>query len=251
MDWDPPDAWTTLADSLRALSTQVAVRPKAILVISAHWEAAAFTVTGHPQPPLLYDYYGFPPHTYELTYPAPGAPALAKTVAGLLRAAGLPAAIDNERGYDHGVFVPLKLAYPGADIPVIQLSLHASLDAGLHLRAGQALAPLREQGVLIIGSGYSYHNMRGYGGAGQRAAAQFDAWLSYTVCNQTSTMRAQQLAQWEQAPSARASHPREEHLIPLMVAAGSASEETGTRFFGGPVFGITTSAYRFGDIVST
>ncbi len=246
MDWNPADAWEPLARSLRELPDHVGARPRAIVVISAHWEAPVFTVTAQAQPPLIYDYSGFPPHTYELQYPAPGSPPLAQQLVQLLAAAGLEARPDQQRGFDHGVFVPFKLIYPDADIPIVQLSLHASLDAGLHLRAGRALAALREQGVLIVGSGYSYHNMRGFGGAGEPAAREFDAWLGDTLCRQTPANREQRLADWSSAPSAREAHPREEHLLPLMVAAASAHDAPGLRLLGEPVWGITTSAFQFG-----
>lgn len=246
MDWDPPDTWTSLGHWLRGLGAEVGVRPKAVVVVSAHWEDERFLVTGHPQPPLIYDYYGFPPHTYELRYPAPGAPALAADIATRLGAAGLPAAVDPARGYDHGVFVPFKLIYPQADIPVVQLSLQRRLDPALHLAAGAALAPLRDEGVLIVGSGYSYHNMRGYGGRGAADAERFDAWLNDSLVESSPEQRQQRLLHWAAAPSARESHPREEHLLPLMVVAGAAGADAGRRLFNDRVWGIATSGFRFG-----
>ncbi len=246
MDWNPPDAWTSLGDWLRGLSAEVGTKPKAVVVVSGHWEDAAFAATGSAQPALIYDYNGFPPHTYQLKYPAPGEPQLAARIADLLQQANLPARIDAQRGYDHGVFVPFKLIYPQADVPIVQLSLQAGLDAAMHLAAGAALTPLRDESVLIVGSGYSYHNMRGYGGAGQRAAAQFDAWLTRACTAPDARERDNLLAHWEQAPAARESHPREEHLIPLMVAAGAAGEDIGHRIFNDVVMGITTSGFRFG-----
>jgi len=159
MDWDPPDTWARHRAFLEGLPEMLPGRPRALLVISAHWEAPRFTVQRHAAPPLLFDYGGFPPHTYQLTWPAPGAPALAERVAELLGAAGLPCAFDAARGFDHGVFVPLKVAFPAADIPCVQLSLRGDLDSAAHLVAGQALAPLRDERVLLIGSGNSYHNM--------------------------------------------------------------------------------------------
>lgn len=245
MDWNPPDTWRSLEAWLRGLSAEVGQKPRALLVVSAHWEAERYSVTAHPQPPLIYDYYGFPPHTYELQYPAPGEPALASEVVRRLSVAGLPAELDGERGFDHGVFVPLKLIYPQADIPVVQLSLRTGLNPAEHLAVGAALAPLRDQGVLIIGSGYSYHNMRGYGGAGQRPSIEFDRWLNEALTADPET-RKQRLRDWERAPSARAAHPREEHLLPLMITAGAAGQDIGTRLFGELVFGVATSGFRFG-----
>ncbi|RMF33446.1 MAG: dioxygenase, partial [Alphaproteobacteria bacterium] len=160
MDWDPPGTWDRQRKFLEDLPGTLPERPTALLVISGHWEAPVFTVQTGPAPPLLFDYYGFPPETYELTWPAPGDPALAARVRTLLEGAGFDTAGDATRGYDHGVFVPLKVAFPAADIPTVQLSLRADLDAAAHLAAGRALAPLREEGVLIIGSGNTYHNMQ-------------------------------------------------------------------------------------------
>jgi aromatic ring-opening dioxygenase catalytic subunit (LigB family) len=245
MDWNPPDTWRSLEAWLRGLPAEVGLKPRALLVVSAHWEAERYSVTAHAQPPLIYDYYGFPQHTYELQYPAPGEPALASEVVRRLSAAGLPAELDGERGFDHGVFVPLKLIYPQADIPVVQLSLRAGLNPAEHLAVGAALAPLRDEGVLIVGSGYSYHNMRGYGGAGRGPSIEFDRWLNEALTADPET-RNERLRDWERAPSARAAHPREEHLLPLMIAAGAAGQDIGTRLFGELVFGVATSGFRFG-----
>ncbi|MBT9548046.1 MAG: dioxygenase [Candidatus Sericytochromatia bacterium] len=247
MDWTmgPADTWDGLAAWLRQMADQVGQRPSAILVISAHWETPAVTITGHARPELIYDYYGFPEHTYHLTYPAPGAPALAKQIQTLLNAADIPAQVDAERGYDHGVFIPLKLIYPDAEIPVLQISLRADLDPAFHHQLGQALAPLREQGVLLIGSGMSFHNLRVFGRDVRPQAREFDTWLSQAVA-QTSTDRAEQLNAWGQAPSGRFSHPREEHLLPLMVIAGAAEQEPGKKVFEGEIMGSVISAFQFG-----
>lgn len=246
MDWNPPDTWKGLGNWLGGIAADVGSKPKAVIVISAHWEAAQFSVTAAAQPPLIYDYTGFPPHTYQLKYPAPGAPALAQRVLYLLSAAGVGAQADARRGWDHGVFIPLKLIYPQADVPVLQLSLKAGLSPAEHIEAGRALSPLRDEGVLIVGSGYSYHNMRGYGGAGERAADEFDGWLVDAMTRHAPAERDALLADWECAPSARAAHPREEHLLPLMVVAGAAGEDAGKRVFGEKVWGIATSGFRFG-----
>lgn len=245
MEWDPPDTWTKMGDWLGALGS-TAAKPKAVIVISGHWEEEAFTVTANPNPALIYDYYGFPDHTYELTYPAPGAPALAEKVVSLLNKAGLPARLDPARGFDHGVFIPFKLIYPEADVPIIQLSLQRELDPAQHLAAGRALAALRDEGVLIVGSGMSYHNlprfMRGNGG---EAARKFDQWLTQAA-TAAPEKRDEMLAHWSDAPAARDAHPREEHLLPLMVAAGAAGRDAGTKVLADTVMGCAISAYRFG-----
>lgn len=244
--WGPADTWTPLATWLGGLLASLPARPTALLVVSAHWEAAAATVTTAASPPLLYDYSGFPPHTYRLTWPAPGDPALAERVRSLLATAGMDCRAEPRRGFDHGVFVPLKVAVPEADIPTIQLSLVRGLDPGLHLAMGRALAPLRDEGVLIIGSGMSYHAMDGF--FTSRAATdsdRFDAWLAQVVTRQDPERQAS-LSRWAQAPAGRASHPREEHLLPLMVAAGAGAAEPGVVVHRSRVMGATISAVRFG-----
>ena len=153
MEWDPPDTWDRHRSFLETPPASLPEKPKALLVISGHWEAREFTVQSNPAPPLLFDYNGFPQHTYELTWPAPGDPALATRVGELLQGAGFETGTDTARGFDHGVFVPLKLVFPEADIPTVQLSLRSDLDPDAHLAVGRALAPLRDEGVLIIGSG--------------------------------------------------------------------------------------------------
>jgi aromatic ring-opening dioxygenase catalytic subunit (LigB family) len=203
-------------------------------------------VTTSPGPPLFFDYYGFPKHTYELTWPAPGDPALAARVRALLEGAGIESAGDAERGYDHGVFVPLKVAFPEAHIPTVALSLRAGLDPAAHLAVGRALAPLRDEGVLIVGSGMSYHNMRGFGDPRSLPkSATFDAWLAATVVA-SPVERDAGLAAWSRAPLAREIHPREEHLLPLMVVAGAAGDDRGAVAFRDEVMGVVVSAARFG-----
>lgn len=214
MDWDPPETWTSMAEYLKGISTTLLQIPKAIIVISAHWEEPEFTVTAHPQPELIYDYFGFPDHTYQIKYPAPGAPALAEEVCGLLKRNGIAARQDKERGFDHGVFIPLKLIFPEATIPIIQLSLKHGLDPAEHLAAGRALAPLRQEGVLIAGSGMSYHNLKRFFRGNDPASRQFDEWLTGAV---TSPERDSLLKDWSKAPAARDAHPREEHLLPLRL----------------------------------
>lgn len=247
MDWTmgPPDTWDRMAAWLRQLASTLPSRPRAVLVISGHWEADAFTAGSNPRPPLIYDYYGFPEHTYQLKYDAPGSPELASRAVELLASSGLPARTDPERGYDHGVFVPFKLIFPNADVPVVQLSLRHGLRPDEHLAAGRALAPLREEGVLIVGSGMSYHNLRGFGPAAAEPSAQFDAWLTRAVTAPPGERDAA-LARWESAPAARTAHPREEHLLPLMVVAGAAADDVGQQIFTDRVMGAIVSAYRFG-----
>jgi aromatic ring-opening dioxygenase catalytic subunit (LigB family) len=241
---DPRGTWTRMEAYLRSLPSSLPGRPRAILVVSGHWEERAFSFTGAEQPSLVFDYYGFPPETYRLTWPAPGAPWLAERGAALLRAAGLPAAIDTARGFDHGVFIPLKVAFPAADIPVVQMSLHTSLDPALHLAAGKALAPLRDESILILGSGMSFHNLRAMGDPRVAAPSrEFDSWLT-AAAQAAPAARELELANWGDAPWARLCHPREEHLLPLMVAAG-ASAEGGKQDYGELVLGGAVSAYRF------
>lgn len=208
-------------------------KPKAILMVSAHWETEQPALTAAAQPQLIYDYYGFPPESYSIQYPAVGDPALAKRTYELLKAAGFNAQQDEQRGFDHGMFVPLKSMYPQADIPVVQLSLLQSLDAGLHIDMGRALAPLRDEGVLIIGSGMSFHNMKafhhGVDSEQNGWLLAFDAWLRETCTSADLSVqeRNERLARWlEQAPYARYNHPREEHLLPLQVCFGAALAQT-------------------------
>jgi aromatic ring-opening dioxygenase catalytic subunit (LigB family) len=238
--------WGALGDFLRSLPASLPERPRAILVASGHWEEPAFTVNTGEAPPLLYDYYGFPEHTYCLSYPAPGVPALAQRVRDLLAQAGLRSQENGERGFDHGVFVPMLLVDPEAGIPVLQMSLQRSLDPALHIDAGRALAPLRDEGVLIVGSGMSYHNMRGFGPGFEAASAEFDGWLTEAVTHPDVAKREAALGRWQHAPQARACHPREEHLIPLMVAAGAGHGERGSKIFEGRIPNVTVSAFRFG-----
>jgi aromatic ring-opening dioxygenase catalytic subunit (LigB family) len=243
--WGPADTWNPTQRFLEGLAATLPAPPKAILVVSGHWEEPAFTAGAAARPELIFDYSGFPEHTYRLTWPAPGDPELAARAANLLARAGLPSALAPTRGLDHGVFVPLKVAFPDAKIPVVPLSLAASLDPALHLDAGRALAPLRDQGVLIVASGMSFHNLRGYlrPETPQRARA-FDAWLTHAVESPAQERNAL-LTGWREAPFAAYAHPREEHLIPLMVAAGAGGEAPAARIFGDEPMGAAISGYRF------
>jgi aromatic ring-opening dioxygenase catalytic subunit (LigB family) len=239
------ETWKPLEDYLAGFASALSEPPVALLVISGHWEEAVPTVNASPSPPLLFDYRGFPDYTYQLTWPAPGSPEIAARVRKLLHDAGLSSAADERRGYDHGVFVPLKVVFPDAKIPVVQLSMQRGLDPAAHLAIGRALKPLREQGVLIIGSGQTYHNMRGFGGTATDPKAEaFDAWLRQAVTN-TGT-RERSLIDWEHAPGARDAQPHEDHLLPLMVAAGAAPGETAIIDFHGHAMGKPISGFRFG-----
>lgn len=246
MDWDPPGTWDRMGAWLSSLPADVGEKPKSILLVSAHWEEEVFTVTSGAAPSLIYDYHGFPAHTYELQYPAPGDPALAGRVVQLLQAAGLRARQDAQRGFDHGMFIPLKMIYPDADIPVVQLSLKKGLDPATHLAAGRALAALRDEGVLIVGSGMSYHNLPKFFRGGDNADSRaFDAWLAQAA-EAPPEARDAFLADWDKAPAARQCHPREEHLLPMMVAAGAAGADAGKVSLRDTVMGISISGYRFG-----
>jgi aromatic ring-opening dioxygenase catalytic subunit (LigB family) len=239
-----PAEFGRLASYLRGLGELP--RPRAVLAVSAHWEERVPTVMTSARPPMLYDYYGFPPNAYEIQWPTPGAPELASRVRSLLSSAGIESAEDASRGFDHGTFVPLKLAFPDANVPTIQLSLQRGLDAVTHLAIGRALAPLRDEGVLIVGSGMSYHNMRGFGRASSLTDSQaFDGWLGDTVALPAAERDAR-LTAWSTAPSARACHPREEHLLPLMVVAGAAGADRGTTPYRDALMGVRVSAAQFG-----
>lgn len=241
---DPGDIWTGMATFLRQLAATLPEQPTAIILISAHWETDGFAFTGAAHPGLIYDYSGFPLDTYQIRYDVSGVPALALRAAQLLIAAGLTAAIDPSRGLDHGVFVPLKLVFPDAHIPLIEMSVDRDLDPALHVAAGRALAPLRDEGVLIIGSGMSFHNMRGYGDPRSTAPSQaFDQWLTQAV-EQAGDERAGALNGWATAPSGRFAHPAAEHLLPLMVAAGT-SEAAGKSIYSELVMETAISAFRF------
>jgi aromatic ring-opening dioxygenase catalytic subunit (LigB family) len=235
-----------LADYLKSVATLPPRTPEALLVVSGHWEEPVPTLMTSPQPPMLYDYYGFPPESYTITWSAPGAPWLAPRVRELLAAGGFTALEDADRGYDHGTFIPLKLTYPEADIAVLQLSLVEGLDPAQHIALGRALAPLRDEGIFIVASGMTFHNLRAF--RDPRAipvAEDFDAWLRETMALDADE-RDRRLIDWERAPSARAAHPREEHLIPLMVAAGAAGRDRAAIGYNGTFAGLRISAYHFG-----
>lgn len=244
-DFGGPGAMDDLRRFLVGLPDALPAPPRAILCVTAHWEAPTATLSTAAQPGMLYDYGGFPPHTYQIAWPAPGAPAVAARAQALLADAGIASADDSQRGYDHGTFVPLAVAWPDADVPVVQMSLVRGLDPAVHLAIGRALEPLRDEGVLIVGSGMSYHNMGGYGTAqGARDAQAFDHWLASAVIDADG--RAAALTAWATAPAGRSSHPREEHLLPLMVVTGAAGRDRASTPFQGLVLGVPVSAVRYG-----
>lgn len=225
-------------------------KPEAIVVVSAHWEETPVTITAAPAPPLLFDYYGFPAETYEYQYPARGHPELAERVQGLLQQAGIDSRLDHQRGFDHGMFVPLMLMYPEADIPCIQVSLGASLDAAEHIEIGKALAGLKTENLLVLGSGFSFHNMKALMGKRDDSIdprnQEFENWLAETcsAAGLPDTERGQRLIDWESAPHARYCHPREEHLLPLQVCYG-IGQGVAKRVFQEPVAGFIASAYQW------
>ncbi len=242
-----------LAASLRRVAAEAAAAaggpaPRAVLCVSGHWEAPVFTAQAGAAPGMVYDYFGFPEHTYRIRYPAPGAPALAQRVQDLLQGAGIAAAQDAARGYDHGTFAPLAVMYPQAEVPVLQLSLKLGYSPAEHLAAGRALAPLRDEGVLIVGSGLSFHNLRLRGPAATAPSRQFDDWLRETLEQHPPAERSARLLQWSQAPAARTAHPQEDHLLPLMVALGAAENEKATTVYQEVMAwtGWTVSSWRFG-----
>jgi aromatic ring-opening dioxygenase catalytic subunit (LigB family) len=217
---------TELIDFLSGLPASLP-RPKAILMISAHWEEAVVSVSSSPTPTMIYDYSGFPPQSYTFQYPAAGDPALAARIAQQLVSAGIDVRLDAGRGFDHGTFVPLMLMYPAAEFPVVQVSLQNNLDPAAQIATGKAIASLRDEGVLIIGSGMSFHNMRAFFSGSAEVtprSKRFDDWLTVTLTSEQldEATREQRLEQWHLGPEARFSHPREEHLLPLLVCFGAA-----------------------------
>lgn len=218
-------------------------KPAAILVISAHWETAAPSLTSAAQPGLLFDYSGFAPESYQLSYPVPGAPELAALIAEKLQHAGFAAELNQSRGLDHGVFVPLMLLRPQADIPVLQLSLLQGLDPRTHIALGEAISFLRSQNVLIIGSGMSFHNMQAFFRDGVVSDTQVEAFNQYFIDSLQPDFsyaeQTQRLINWQQAPYARLIHPREEHLLPLHVCFGAAKGSPATVLFNDKVINKT------------
>ncbi len=239
--------YDALKASLEAIPVELGRKPRAVLVVTAHWEAPQPRISSGAAPGMIYDYGGFPEHTYRIRYGAPGEPDVAARVQALLHAAGIVSHLDAERGYDHGTFSALAPIYPQADVPLVQLSLKQGLDPAEHLAIGRALAPLRDEGILIIGSGLSYHNLRQFGAAGAQASHAFDAWLRETMALPPAE-RGNRLLAWETAPAARQAHPREEHLLPLMVVAGAAEQDAAHVQYHEDAFmgALAVSSFRLG-----
>lgn len=213
-------------------------QPKSILVISAHWEEEVATITSHSK--LIYDYYGFPKETYELTYQPKEDKQLPNLISNLLTQHNIKNKI-TQRGFDHGVFIPLMLMYPNADIPVTQLSLINGLDPKEHIELGKALSTL-DSNILIIGSGFSFHNLREYSSSNKKDPKNdaFQDWLINTVTHNNQ----EELMKFKQAPYASYCHPREEHLIPLHVCVGAANK-SGTVIFDDYIAGKRCVAFRW------
>ena len=248
-----PGIYDQLETSLLDVRRELGATPRAVLMISGHWEADRFLVSSSARPPMLYDYGGFPEHTYRIRYDAPGAPALAAQVHSMLERGGMATGLDPQRGFDHGTFSLMHTMYPEAKMPLVQLALRSDFDSFAHIRVGELIAPLRDEGVVIVGSGFSFHDtlaMRS--GTGAASSAVFDRWLDDTLVGSSPDERRERVIQWATAPAARAAHPREDHLLPLMVAVGAAGNDAGTRVYHQPDFmgAITASSYRFGKAVS-
>jgi 4,5-DOPA dioxygenase extradiol len=243
----PPDPmWRPMQAYLAGLIDSLPERPRAILLVSGHWEEERPTVHVGEHPSLLYDYGGFPEHTYRLRWDAPGAPDVAFRAKALLEQAGFPVDEERDRGWDHGVFIPMMVAVPGAEIPLVQLSLRTDLDPDAHIAMGRALAPLRDEGVLIVGSGMSFHNLRVRGERATAVSDEWDAALVAAVTDPDPACRAERVANWETLPHARFAHPREEHLLPLMVALGAGGDGPATCDYRDHVLGWAVSGFRFG-----
>ncbi len=234
-------------DFLRGLGAALP-RPKAILVASAHWETAAPAVSLATKPETIHDFTGFPRELYAISYPAPGAPDVAAKAAALLDAAGIATAGDAGQGLDHGAWVPLMLAYPDAKIPVAQIAIQPQLGPAHHIAVGRALAPLRSEGVLIVGSGGAVHNLRALAWQGSDAiepwARDFDDWLGAKLEAGDEAALADYRAQ---APNARQAHPRDEHLIPVFLAYGAGGKGAkATRIHSSFTMGaLSMAAYSF------
>jgi aromatic ring-opening dioxygenase catalytic subunit (LigB family) len=242
------EKYLKLEAALQDMPRQLGEKPKAILMISAHWEEREFTVMTNPKPPMVYDYGGFPEYLYHIDYPAPGSPELSWRVQELLTPAGISVRTDAVRGFDHGMYAPLKPVYPDADVPVVQLSLRSDYDPRAHIELGRALTPLRNEGILILGSGLSFHNFALFGRGGKIPSQEFDAWLQETLVSSSPEVRTRSLIEWEKAPSARLAHAQEDHLIPLLVAVGAAESEIGQMVYheDEAFGGLSVSGFRFG-----
>lgn len=238
---------TEMVGNLEKIALEL-VKPSAILLISAHWEEKRPTVTGNASPSLLYDYSGFPAESYQITYPAKGAPGLAQSVVSILGDNGIETIVDDARGFDHGMFIPLKIMYPQADIPCVQLSLARGLDPALHIAIGEGLSTLDQEKLLIIGSGFSFHNMREFFSpqtAQKRLMNElFEDWLVETCSSPAleESQRTERLTNWQEAPHARYCHPREEHLLPLHVCYG-VNKRACSKYYRLTILGVKASVY--------
>lgn len=255
MDSDPADLWDDMENYLRGCINNLPDQPKAILIISGHWEEHVITIQSNPNPPMLFDYGGFPPHTYELNFPAKTSQPLISRIVELLNQNNIENKLDDQRGFDHGTFIPLLVALPKADIPVVQVSMRADMNPQAHIKLGEALQPLRDEGILIVGSGMSFHNLRSMFAQMQQPkpkdfviqeAQEFHTWLTNATTNSDPKKRNQLLANWSSAPMAKFAHPREEHLMPLHVVAGAAGQDIGKQVLDDLVLGTPQSAFQFG-----
>lgn len=231
---DTPAYHAEMINVLKGLSIELP-KPDLIIVISAHWEEAEVCVTTHPRPSLIYDYYGFPPAAYFIKYPAEGEKGFASSIVTSLKEQGIAARGDNERGFNHGMFIPLSIMYPKADVPCIQMSITSDLYATKHIELGKALrkavetattANSSQKHILILGSGSSFHNMQGFfdkASDTMQKATRFNNWLQTTMQSKaySENVRRARLVDWAEAPDARYAHPREEHLLPLHVCYGT------------------------------
>ena len=244
MDWTPKGQWDPLGAYLSTLLTSAAQQPRCIVIFSAHWQCESVSISADTEHQLFYDYRGFPEHTYQFNWAPKGSVDVAQTIQGLLHAHAIPAQLTTDRGLDHGVFIPLMLADPTAAIPVVQVSLHASLDPKMHLAMGRALAELRNKAIMCIGSGLSFHNvnaLRGRTPGGQ--AEQFASELMAAI-TQPSTIRDSALCDILNHPELALAHPTTEHLLPLHVIAG-LSDHPGTISFIDQIAGSTIFAADF------
>ncbi|QSX08235.1 dioxygenase [Alkalibacter rhizosphaerae] len=235
-----------MVDFMKDLPRQIH-EPEVMVVFSAHWEEAPLHVQSGGQPPLVYDYYGFPKESYDLEYPCKGRPALAEKIVGLLEENGIQAIADPARPYDHGSYIPLTLMYPDAHIPVLQISLHHSLDPLMHLNLGRALRPLMDESILFIGSGFSFHNTGAFDIAGlEKEDEQNNAFqdaITRLCCEKVEEAEKwERWTHWTKLPYARYCHPREEHLLPLLVCAGMASEPA-TKIFDDYILGKRATGF--------
>ena len=236
------EVWAALAKKLP--------KPKAVLMVTAHWESNLPMLSGNARPSMIYDFGGFPEALYRISYPAPGAPEIAAKAQTLLKAAGFTAGIDGCRGFDHGTWVPLLKMYPDADVPVVQLSVQTAMNPRHHVEVGRALAPLTKQGVLIVGSGHLTHNLRDWmHSRGQTAHAPYAQKFQRWVFDRLAAHDIDALTRYRhEAPDAARAHPTEEHFMPLFVALGAAGEaaEPSRVFDGFEGTALAMDAYRFG-----